>query len=132
MTTKSSAHSDLENIMLDIGKHLPGSPTFLCNLTIDTAGIIKGTVEIKQVVSPPFVDIHVSVQGRLSIFDPIESEFAYFQGHYPVSFPPPAIGMYYALLEISVRLNGQDWDGGIANVTYAGGHLQNLPVKVVN
>jgi hypothetical protein len=123
----------LSHLRLHIGTGAPGAPTFNFNGTMFGEISITGEVEITQATAPPFPDYKVRVHGRRTnlVFGGATDYIASLQGQYVVSFPPPAIGSYLATLEILMKLDGPTSWNGVADITYSGGHLANVPVKAI-
>ncbi len=129
-TTGSTKGGGLYQLRLEIGTGDPGAPMFhFDGLVSVPADAITGQVEITQVTAPPFRDYKVQVHGRRVGMDP--PSVAFLHGQYVVSVPPPAIGSFLAHLEIVIVFHDSSWNG-TADITYAGGHLKQVPVKSVS
>jgi hypothetical protein len=133
-TPKTTNGVGLAQLKLQIGTGLPGAPSFNFNGTVFGNTTITGDDDIAQVTAPPFPDYKVRVHGRRTtlVFGGATDYLASLQGQYVVSFPPPAIGSYLATLEILMKLDGPNSWNGVADITYAGGHLDNVPVKSIH
>src|ERR1700692_794029 len=123
----------LSLLKLHIGTGAPGAPSFNFTGTLFGETTITGEVQITQVTAPPFPEFKVSVHGRRTIlvFGGATDYIASLQGQYVVGVPPPAIGSYLATLEILMKLDGPNSWNGVADITYSGGHLTNVPVKSI-
>jgi hypothetical protein len=132
-TTPTTNAVGLSQLRLQIGTGLPGAPGFNFHGTLFDGYMIAGDVKIAQVTAPPFPDYKVRVHGRRTnlVFGGATDYLASLQGQYVVSVPPPAIGSFLATLEIVMKLDGPNSWTGVADITYAGGHLENVPVKSI-
>lgn len=119
-------------LLVENEHHLVGSPTLNLTVGVNAAsGQVEGTAEITQALAPPHNKIvipHLTGTVHHTGFG-ADTLLVSLQGEYPVSFPPPAIGMYLAHFTAAFAVD-KAWNGR-GTYTYDRRTVPNCTVKNV-